>query len=589
MVVLVLATLTFVFIMGSIAFSLYPEFSYLVTLWYTLNHVIDPGYLFGNEGAEPAGFLLIMTMATFWGILVYSLIISFVSSSFFRKLEELRSGRSPIVEMNHTVILGFNETVAIMLQELTESNLNATREVVVILSDEDPSTVLESVYEVVTKTKQTKVIVRRGSVARKEDLEMVAIGHSKSVIIASQNDISTIKIILALKQSSFFAKGNKTHAVCMIKEYNNVQVVNEISLGKIEVIYLAQLKSKVFARSCLHPGLSSIYKNIFSFVGEEIYFDHQDAFIGKTFQELMLTLEGGSIIGIMRKGKSILNPAMDFVYKQGDQAIIIANDNGVYSITPNEQKDFSSIFKKDPYINTGRKILTIGYNRNVAYVLRDMELYVGENSVLHMIVPNEHNKEKLLFKYPKPKFSEFSVTVGETYKYELLKDLNLLNYDTIAIFANKDVSEESADAETLLTLLHLDTLRKKQKVDPSIVLEIEEPENSDALEYIRVDDFLISNLLVSKIMTQISQNRNLNSVIQELVSEEGNEFYLKRINAYVPVNQSLPFYALIQAAQLRNEVVVGYKRFGKEVILNPSKFETFTFNDKDRLVLVARN
>jgi hypothetical protein len=167
--------------------------------------------------------------------------------------------------------------------------------------------------------------------------------------------------------------------------------------------------------------------------------------------------------------------------------------------------------------------------------------------------------------------------------------LNLLNYDTIAIFANKDVSEESADAETLLTLLHLDTLRKKQKVDPSIVLEIEEPENSDALEYIRVDDFLISNLLVSKIMTQISQNRNLNSVIQELVSEEGNEFYLKRINAYVPVNQSLPFYALIQAAQLRNEVVVGYKRFGEEVVLNPSKFETFKFNDKDRLVLVARN
>ena len=587
MVVLVLATLTFVFVMGSIAFSLYPEFSYLVTLWYTLNHVIDPGYLFGNEGAEPAGFLVIMTMATFWGILVYSLIISFVSSSFFRKLEELRSGRSPIVEMQHTVILGFNETVAIMLQELTESNLNATREVVVILSEEDPSTVLQSVYAVVPKTKQTKVIVRRGSVARKEDLEMIAIGHAKSVIIASQNDITTIKIILALKQSTFYSKGNKTHAVCMIKEYNNVQVVNEISDGKIEVIYLAQLKSKVFARSCLHPGLSSIYKNIFSFVGEEIYFDHQEAFIGKTFEELMVTLEGGSIIGIMRKGKSLLNPSKDMVYKQGDQAIIIANDDGNYAISSTEQKDYSSLYKKDRYINTGRSVLTIGYNRNVAYVLRDMELYVGEKSLLHMIVPNEHNKEKLLSKYPNPKFSEFKVTIGETFKFEVLKELDLSKYDTIAIFANKDVTEESADAETLLTLLHLDTLRKQQKVEPSIVLEIEEPENSDALEYIRVDDFLISNLLVSKIMTQISQNRHLNSVIQELVSEDGNEFYLKRINAYVPVKQPLPFYALIKAAQLRNEIVVGYKRFGEEVVLNPSKFEVFNFGDKDRLVVVA--
>jgi Trk K+ transport system NAD-binding subunit len=373
----------------------------------------------------------------------------------------------------------------------------------------------------------------------------------------------------------------------MIKEYNNVQVVNEISDGKIEVIYLAQLKSKVFARSCLHPGLSSIYKNIFSFVGEEIYFDDQEAFIGKTFEELMVTLEGGSIIGIMRKGKSLLNPAKDMVYKQGDQAIIIANDDGNYAISSMEQKDYSSLYKKDRYINTGRSVLTIGYNRNVAYVLRDMELYVGEKSVLHMIVPNEHNKEKLLSKYPNPKFSEFKVTIGETFKFEVLKELDLSKYDTIAIFANKDVTEESADAETLLTLLHLDTLRKQQKVEPSIVLEIEEPENSDALEYIRVDDFLISNLLVSKIMTQISQNRHLNSVIQELVSEDGNEFYLKRINAYVPVKQPLPFYALIKAAQSRNEIVVGYKRFGEEVVLNPSKFEVFNFGDKDRLVVVA--
>ena len=149
-----------------IVFLIYDEFSYVVTLWYTLNHIIDPGYLFGIEGAEPTAFLVIMTLATFWGILVYSLIISFVSSAFFDKLDALRSGRSQIVEDGHTVILNYNEMVPIIVQELMEANANKKGEVVVILAEEDPTDILRDVYAVSAKAKHTKLIVRRGSATR---------------------------------------------------------------------------------------------------------------------------------------------------------------------------------------------------------------------------------------------------------------------------------------------------------------------------------------------------------------------------------------------------------------------------------------
>jgi ion channel POLLUX/CASTOR len=589
MAVLVIATLTFVFIMGSIAFSLYDEYDYLLTLWYTLNHVIDPGYLFGNEGAEPAGFLLIMTLATFWGILVYSLIISFVSSSFLDKLTELRSGRGAVVEKDHTVILDYNDTVPIMMQELIESHLSQKPQVVVILAQRDPSEVLREIYAIVPRTKHTKVLVRQGLATRQEDLELVAIGQAKSVIIASDNDIQTIKVILALKHSTFYDSTNPYHAVCTIKEYNNLQVVNEIGDNKIEVIFMAQMKSKVFARSCLHPGLSSVYKNIFSFIGEEIYFDFKEEFVGKSFDTIVQTIEGASVIGIWRDGTSMINPDNNIIFQAGDHIIYISNDNHNISLSDVSRTDYSKDFKVDKYVNTSRNILTVGYNRSVAFVLKDMELYVGPESKLTMLVPNEHNKERLLAKYPNPKFASFEVIVGNTFELSLLKQFDLKKYDTIAIFANKDVTEENADAETLLTLLHLDNLRKQQKANPSIVLEIEDSVNAEALKYIRVDDFLISNLLVSKIMTQIAQNRYLNTVIHELVSEEGNEFYLKRANAYVSVNKEYPFYALVQAGQLRDHIVVGYKKFGEEVVLNPPKDTVLSFTNKDRLVVVARS
>ncbi len=590
--ILILATLIFVLIMGTLAYNVALEWdeSYPVTLWYTLNHIIDPGYLFGAGGAvEGIPFLFIMTLATFWGILVYSLIISFVSSAFFDKLDALRAGRSQIVESGHTVILDFNESVPIMMQEITEANKEGEKRIVVILADVDPTQTLAEIYAITEKHKNTKIIVRKGLITRLDDLEMVAIGQAKSVIIATKNDITVIRTILALKQTSFFQE-KSSHAVCKVSEYNNVQVINEISEGQVEVIYLAQLKSKVFARTCLHPGLSSIYKNIFSFVGEEIYFDVKDEFVGKTFDELVQTLEGGSAIGILRGTKSLLNPNNKEVFQANDQLILIAADSGKYQLDVAARKDYSSSFKKDKYVNTGRKILTIGYNKNVPFVLADMEKYVGPKSRLTMLVPNEQNKDHLESKVSMSNFEQVDIRVGKTFQYDVLSELNINDYDTIAIFANQDISEEHADAETLLSLLHIDSMRKKLNTRPSIILEIEESVNAEALEYLDVDDFLISNLLVSKIMTQISYDRHLNKVIQELVGEERNEFYLKRANAYVTLSEELPFYACVQAGQLRDHIVVGYKKYQQPVVLNPSKNQMITFDHpQDRLVVVAKN
>ena len=74
---------------------------------------------------------------------------------------------------------------------------------------------------------------------------------------------------------------------------------------------------------------------------------------------------------------------------------------------------------------------------------------------------------------------------------------------------------------------------------------------------------------------------------RQLVYEEGNEFYLKRANAYIPTNKELPFYAMIQAGQLRDHLIVG-QSFGEDVVLNPSKFERLSLKDKDRLIVVAK-
>ena len=71
--------------------------------WQTLMRSIDAGTVAGDTGW---GYRALMLAVTVGGIFIVSLLISVLSSGLQSKLEELRKGRSFVVEEGHTLILG---------------------------------------------------------------------------------------------------------------------------------------------------------------------------------------------------------------------------------------------------------------------------------------------------------------------------------------------------------------------------------------------------------------------------------------------------------------------------------------------------
>lgn len=561
--------------------------SLISAFWFTFHHVIAPGEELEIIIQSPWVVFLIMTMATFWGIIVFSLIISFISSAFNDKLESLRRGRNLVVEKGHTLILDYNESVPILIEEFIEAFENQKKSVIVILSEIDPVEVLRDIHSQTPKSKKIKVIVRMGNPTRKEDLEMVSAGTAKSIIIATQNDISVIKQVLALKKTDTYLETNPSYIVAMVQDYHNLEIVQKIGEGKIEVIYLEELKSKVFARSCLHPGLSNVYKEIFSFIGNEIYLDIKEEFKGKTFKELIERIEGGSLIGILHQGVVSLNPPKNTVIGENDKAIILAESFGSYEYSSAPHQDYDSAFETANYINSPRNILGLGYNSNVPYVIDDMEKYVGEGSKLTILVPNENAKKKIESKFKSTINLQFNVIVGTAHSHKVLEQFSFDQFDTLAVFANDHKNIESADEETLMTLLHLQEYKKKYSSFPTIVVELRENRSVESLEYVDVDDFIVSNILISKIVAQVSEDRHLYAVINELVSEYGQEFYLKRISGYLKPGKAYPIYALVNAALNKNEVFIGYKKYQAPIVLNPSKYEEIEFGPLDRMIVAS--
>jgi hypothetical protein len=90
--------------------------------WQILMSTIDPGAM-GGDGPVWA-FRAVRLIATLGSLFLISILIGTISSGIDGKLEELKKGRSRVLETNHTLILGWSEKVFSIILEIIEANSN---------------------------------------------------------------------------------------------------------------------------------------------------------------------------------------------------------------------------------------------------------------------------------------------------------------------------------------------------------------------------------------------------------------------------------------------------------------------------------
>ena len=119
--------------------------------------------------------------------------------------------------------------------------------------------------------------------------------------------------------------------------------------------------------------------------------------------------------------------------------------------------------------------------------------------------------------------------------------------------------------------------------------------NRALAEVVQVNDFIVSNRLLSLLMAQISENKMLNLVFSDLFDAEGSEIYLKNIAKYVNIAEPVNFYTIVEAAARLGEVAIGYKILEQEksagenygIHVNPVKPEMINFLAGDSIIVIA--
>ena len=119
--------------MGAVAMILFVAFMAWLTpdqrntpltqlIWASMLRTLDPGTMGGDTGSW--GFLFLMFGITLGGIFVVGTLVGIITNGIDDKLDELRKGRSIVIEKDHTVILGWSQQIFSIISELIIANEN---------------------------------------------------------------------------------------------------------------------------------------------------------------------------------------------------------------------------------------------------------------------------------------------------------------------------------------------------------------------------------------------------------------------------------------------------------------------------------
>jgi voltage-gated potassium channel Kch len=420
------------------------------------------------------------------------------------------------------------------------------------------------------------------------------------IIVATETDdpdTNTIKTLLAIVKNPR-RRPQPYHIVAEIRDSNNLNVAKMVGGDEAVLIMLGDLISRITVQTCRQSGLSVVYTELLDFGGDEIYFKTEPALAGKTFGEALLAYEDSAVIGLRRaQGGTQLNPPMDTVIAEGDQIIAISEDDDTIRLS--ELKDVgintSAVRAAAGWAPTPERTLILGWNWRVPTIINELDAYVAPDSAVTVVADVEEGETIIAENCENLKNETVTYQYDDPTDRRTLDALDIPSYDHVIVLCSDRLEQQQADAKTLITLLHLRDIADKLDHPFSIVSEMLDTRNRELAEVTRPDDFIVSERLVSLMLSQVSENGELKDVFDDLFDPEGSEIYLKPVGNYVTAGEPVNFYTIVESARHKGEVAIGYrlkaivnaaeKAYG--VVVNPKKSEKVVFTGGDKIIVLA--
>ena len=568
--------------------------TWIEDFWQSAMRTLDPGTMADDEGWGRRVLALVVTL---FGILIAGALIGIIVSGVERSVEKMQRGRSTVVQSDHVVILGASTRLTVIIRQLALAGKTRRRNAIVVLANREPAELNRQIRADGVDLHGSRLVFRWGDPSRTADLALVAIRQARTIIVLADdeagNDAGVVKAVLSVG-----AALEGFDRIPIIAELGDPRIGESLLRacgGMVSPVTPMQAIANITTYSLRQPGLSQIVQEIVDFHGADLYIRELGDLDGSRFGDTVVRYSKTRPIGLMAADGTVeLNPDPDSILGNGDHLIVLADDDRPPTLTPPQavNHERSSAEATRPRVSEPRQehVLILGWNSLGERLVEQLGSSLAPGSSVQIVydprLVNEGDLEiddAVSLAVTSTASRSRSLYLGDESRLSKLTSIVLLGY-------RAGLSPEDADSRTLLTLMLL--RRKLEEFDdvaPQVVVELLDSDNVDLAHTSGADDFVVSDAIASRLMTQLADQPARRAVLESLYSLRGPSLDLVEASL-LDLDSEVDFDEIVEVAYSHGLLAIGWRRAdegGGQLTLNPSLSDRVELDDGDQIVVIG--
>lgn len=604
------------------AFTIFLFFAFTITgsltdlsgfEWFSEMFWMSWGQLSGKapKARDPDGTLwptrFVRVIAAFSGMFAFSLIVGFIKSALKGRLKDLKLGKGRVFESGFSMVIGWNDRVLPLVDQLTLASESGGGGVIVVMAPKKKPWMDGIFVDNIEDWRGSKIVTRKGDPINTNDLLKASAHLARSIVILSQGsdadeaDAQAARCVLAITGGVGKQVALPGHVVVELRDIDNAPVVRMGIQGEMSDIEKSRkvlpligndLTGRLMVMCSVESGLARVFSHILEFAGNEFYFsdgkEWMNQLYGLRFADACFMFADAVLIGhklaVPKDGQYIiLNPTGTDIIEEGDSLLFIAEDDDTYWPDKLQLTNCGAPPEFTEPVQPPTKTLLIGWRRDIQDMVMELDNSVAHGSVLMMLSAGPSKEDRvgeMMDNGFDVQSSPRNITIlleqqNPIFRRELER-CNIPDFDAILVLTEERAGADglSSDSRSMITMLLCRDLQKAAWIETghttfgnrkpahkaTVIAEILDPRTADLIKLASLDDFVVSNSIISMALGQMSEQADVGPLIDDLFSVGGNDIRIKDVRLYAYEGEILSFTELQNRARQRCEVAIGYQR-----------------------------
>lgn len=496
----------------------------------------DPSSYASSETNNELVFGLIQVL---FGLVLFSFIISVLSAALVELIERIKSGTLAYNKKGHILFVNYNIKLPMILDEfdIKSSQSKKTQNVVLLFPDSETVANFRAELDK-NRWPNLDIFLRQGDLLSFHTYLRQGIFKALGLVILLpdhfesplESDNFNLKILtLLMSNPKFFGhledkQQMKKPMKCLVElsvntESRNIakNLTSNVTGNLFAVTTPGDVIGSVMSRAMVDIVYYKIFFETLSFSGPTIHFVDPNQIkkagnlVGKSFQELLLSFSGASLIGFsgVSNGKFYIQLCpFESILEKGEWLIILAeNINALtFKTSQTDLSNSQNHLVKSPGEYDSRKICVIGDQ----WPLGNIEDFIDEKSLASL------SKSHFIFE-----------NENEYFNQDFQKGLFEEKYDNIVI----NLSDELGFR---LSLILSQQTQNREHLQTKFITVLGDPTTEQLLNsYSSEINTVLSHKLAARYIAQLAFQKNLEGLFTELAFAEGSEFNLLEIGTHI--------------------------------------------------------